>query len=74
MEKVIASITVAPDGFLWYKGAKLQVRLVNGGLEFHEKDPRRAQLCGGGWFVVPFEAFLEILSSYQDKSIGKEEG
>lgn len=62
MDKVIiGSLTVAPDGFLWFRGAKLQVRLVDGGLEFKEKDPRRAAICGGALLVVPFEAIIELI-------------
>lgn len=53
-------ITITPDGFLWYRGAKLQCRLVEGGLEFHEKDPRRAAACGGPLLVVPWQALLAL--------------
>lgn len=59
-----ASLIVAPDGFLWWKGAKLQARLIPGiGLEFFEKDPRRAVLVGGQTFIVPYQAFLALFVS-----------
>lgn len=71
MEKLIASITVAKDGFLWFRGAKIQARLVPGGIEFHEKDPRRAEKCGGALFVVPFEAILELCVAAAERKNGK---
>jgi len=68
------NIRVAPDGFLWWGNAKLQVRFVPGrGLEFFEKDPRRAALCGGPLFVVPFEAII-ALCDYDNNSIETKKG
>lgn len=58
------SLIVADDGFLWYAGHKLPARLVNGGIEYHEKDPRRSAACGGPLYVVPFSAFLELFAGY----------
>jgi hypothetical protein len=61
MDKVIiGSLTVTADGFLWFEGMKLPCKLRAGGLEFFEKDPRRAAICGGPLFVVPFEAILAL--------------
>lgn len=78
MDKLIASIVVAPDGFLYWQGLKIQARLVEGGIEFLDKDPRRAARCGGSQlFVVPFEAIIALiqaeqnLSNYVSKSIEK---
>jgi hypothetical protein len=56
------SLTVASDGFLWYDGAKLPCKLVPGGLEFYEKDPRRAQLRGGALYIVPFAALVNLVT------------
>lgn len=79
MDKLIASLEVAPDGFLWWKGLKTSIRLVNGGFELFDKDPRRAARCGGSQiFVIPFEAVIQLiqaeqnLSNYVSKAIGKE--
>lgn len=78
MDKLIASLVVAPDGFLWWKGLKTSIRLVNGGFELFDKDPRRAARCGGSQiFIVPFEAILALiqseqtLSNYVSKAIDK---
>lgn len=51
-------IIIAPDGFLWFQGKKLPCKLASGGLQFHEKDPRRAG--GAPLFVVPFEALTAL--------------
>lgn len=66
-------IVIAPDGFLWFRGAKLPCKLKAGGLEFHEKDPRRAALCGGPLFVVPFEALM-ALSMELSRQSNREDG
>ncbi len=54
-------IIIAPDGFLWFEGKKLPCKLASGGLQFHEKDPRRAS--GQPLFVVPFEALAALAES-----------
>lgn len=58
----MSEIKIAPDGFLWFKGAKLQVRIAPGGFQFKEKDKYRAQQCGGDLFVVPFEEILSFIA------------
>lgn len=58
----MSDITVAPDGFLWYRGAKLQIRLVPEGLQFKEKDKFRAAKIGGDLFIIPLEQLLEFIS------------
>lgn len=67
-DKLIASLTVAQDGFLYWKGLKIQARLVEGGLEFFDRDPRRAARCGSSQlFVVPFAAFLALVETIERK-------
>jgi hypothetical protein len=58
----MTNIKIAPDGFLWFKGAKLQVRIVDGGFQFKEKDKFRAQQCGGDLFVVPFDEIIKFIA------------
>lgn len=60
MAESFCTITVDNKGFLWWKGMKLNARLVPGGIEFKEKDCRRAAQAGGPLFVVPFEALLAL--------------
>jgi len=67
----MSDLIVAPDGFVWYRGAKLPFK-CNGsaGLEFYEKDPHRAAMLGGPRFVVPFEAlesFIDLLKQSHRK-------
>lgn len=60
MEQIINHLIVDDKGFLWWNGCKIPAKLRHDGIEFAEKDPRRAAQAGGDRFVVPFDAFLEI--------------
>ena len=58
-------LVVAPDGFLWYQGAKLpfKLALAAGGFEFFDKDKDRSRSRGTPLFVVPFEAIIAFVGS-----------
>jgi hypothetical protein len=63
------SLQISPDGFLYFKGAKLPFKIHADGFEFFEKDPRRAALLGGQRFVVPFEMIVEFIAQISSKEL-----
>lgn len=62
-------LLISPDGFLYYRGAKLPFKLRADGFEFFEKDPRRAAALGGQRFVVPFETLMDFIKQISSKDL-----